>query len=53
MAQWGLPSRMWPRLSLMSMVTGPAVIVMVTLLTAVYPVLRIFGLGPARALRAL
>jgi len=53
MAQWGLPSRMWPRLSLMSILTGPAVIVMVTLLTAIYPVLRIFGLGPARALRAL
>ena len=52
MAQWGLPSRMWPKLSLMSVLSGPAVILMVTLLTALYPVLRIFGLGPARALRA-
>ena len=53
MAQWGLPSRMWPKLSLLSIVTGPAVILMVTLLTAVYPVLRIFGLAPARALRSV
>ena len=53
MAQWGLPSRMWPRLSLMSIIAGPAIIVGVTLLTAIYPVLRIFGLRPARALRAV
>jgi len=53
MAQWGMPSRMWPRLSLISILMGPAVILMVTLVMAVFPVLRIFRLEPAKALRAV
>jgi ABC-type lipoprotein release transport system permease subunit len=53
MAQWGLPSRIWPKLTIVSIVTGPAVILLVTLLTAAVPVLRILRLRPAKALRAV
>jgi ABC-type lipoprotein release transport system permease subunit len=53
MAQWGLSTRLWPRITPISVLLGPALILVITLLTAIYPVLRIYRLQPVKALRAV
>jgi len=52
-AQWGLPSRMYPRLSAFSLLTGPAAIALSTAVAGVFPYLRIRRLRPVSAMRAV
>jgi ABC-type antimicrobial peptide transport system permease subunit len=51
-AQWGLPSRMYPRLSAFSLLTGPAAIALATAVAGIFPYLRIRRLRPVTAMRA-
>jgi ABC-type lipoprotein release transport system permease subunit len=52
MAQYGMPERLYPKLTFVSIVVGPVLIFLVTLLTALIPVLRIPNLRPVEALRS-
>jgi len=49
--QYGLPEVLRPKLSLLSLWLGPAVVFGITFLTALYPALRVRFLKPANALR--
>jgi ABC-type lipoprotein release transport system permease subunit len=53
LAQYGLPARMHPKLSWLSVFIGPLVVAVLTLLTALYPALRVRRLKPAAAMRAV
>ncbi len=53
MAQYGISGRMFPKLSLLSLLAGPIVITGLTLLTALFPALRIPRLKPVDAMRAV
>ena len=48
---YGLPEVLRPRLSWITLVSGPAVVFVVTFLTALYPALRAHRLKPAEAMR--
>ena len=48
--QYGLPERMFPQLSPLSVLTGPAVVLIITLLTALYPALRVRRLSLVKAM---
>ncbi|MEE4607438.1 MAG: FtsX-like permease family protein [Desulfobacteraceae bacterium] len=49
--QFGIPSTLYPRLSLLSMTAGPLLVLAVTLLAALYPALKIRRLAPVAAMR--
>jgi len=51
MAQYGLADRLYPRLSVMSILIGPAIISVVTFITALVPALKIVSMRPVAALR--
>ena len=51
-ARWGLPSRLAPKLSWAAAFAGPALVVVTTLSTAIFPVVKIGRLDVARAVRA-
>lgn len=53
MAQYGISSRLYPKLSAISVFIGPGLIALVTFFTALVPVMRIPRLKPVDALRAL
>lgn len=53
LAQYGIADRLYPRLSIMSIVTGPTIICLVTFITALIPALKIVGLRPVEALRGM
>jgi ABC-type lipoprotein release transport system permease subunit len=48
--QYGLPERMFPQLSLLSVLTGPTVVLIITLLTALYPALKVVRISPVKAM---
>ncbi len=50
-AQFNLPSRMYPRLTLLSLAAGPLIVYAFTLLAAVYPAVRLRRLQPVEAMR--
>ena len=52
-AQYGLPGEIHPKLSLASFTLGPAVILVFTMLAALYPALRIRKLQPVEAIHAV
>lgn len=52
MAEYGLPERIYPRLSWLSALLGPAVVFVLTLLAALFPALRVRRLRPVPAMRA-
>ena len=52
MAQYGMPERLYPKLTALSVAIGPLLIFLVTLFTALIPVLRIPNLHPVEALRS-
>jgi ABC-type lipoprotein release transport system permease subunit len=52
-ARYNLPGRMYPTISLGTMLAGPAVVFLFCLLAAVYPALRLFRLRPVDAMRAV
>jgi len=53
MSQYGISGRMYPRLSLITALSGPGAVLIITLLTALYPAFRVRRLRPAEAMRAV
>ena len=51
--KFNLPSRMYPQVSAPSLLIGPAVVFVFTLLAALYPALRLNRLRPVEAMRAV
>ncbi|HSN52711.1 MAG TPA: FtsX-like permease family protein [Woeseiaceae bacterium] len=51
-AKFNLPSRLHPQVTLASLVSGPAVVFLFSLLASVYPALRLRRLQPVEAMRA-
>lgn len=51
MRQFGIPTRLFPQLSLLSATVGPAAVFLITLLAAIYPALKIRRLTPVEAMR--
>jgi len=49
---YGLPEALRPRLSWLSLLSGPAVVFAITFLTALYPAWRVRRLRPAQAMQA-
>jgi putative ABC transport system permease protein len=52
MSQYGISGRMYPRLSLITGVSGPGAVLIITLLTALYPAFKVRRLSPVEAMRA-
>lgn len=52
-AQFNLPDRMYPSLSVLSILLGPGIIFICCLLASIYPALRLFFLQPVAAMRAV
>jgi ABC-type antimicrobial peptide transport system permease subunit len=52
-AKFHLPSRFYPQISVPSLLIGPAVVFLFTILAAVYPALRLHHLHPVEAMRAV
>ncbi|PLX66210.1 MAG: hypothetical protein C0603_12440 [Denitrovibrio sp.] len=53
MKEYGMSGSLYPKLSLMSVFLGPAVIALVTFFAALYPTLRIARLKPVDAMKAV
>jgi len=51
--KFNLPARFFPQVSPLSLLTGPVVVFIFTLLAAVYPALRLHKLHPVEAMRAV
>jgi ABC-type lipoprotein release transport system permease subunit len=51
-AQFNLPGRMYPAVTVPSLVLGPLVVFVFTLLATIYPALRLNALKPVEAMRA-
>ena len=52
-AQFNLPDRMYPSLSVLSIMLGPSIIFICSLLASIYPSLRLYYLQPVSAMRAV
>jgi ABC-type lipoprotein release transport system permease subunit len=52
LSQYGIPSRLYPRLTLLSATAGPMVVLLITLTAALYPALKIRRLKPVEAMTA-
>jgi len=50
MAQYGIVGRIYPQLSWLSLLSGPAVVFIMTLLAALYPTRRLWKLRPVEAM---
>jgi ABC-type lipoprotein release transport system permease subunit len=53
MRQYGLPERMYPQLSALSIAVGAGLVLVITLLAALYPALKVRRLRPVEAMRAV
>ncbi len=51
--QFGIPERMFPRLSFLSVTIGPTLVLFITFLTALYPALKVRRLQPVEALASI
>jgi len=51
--QYGIPSLLRPKLSLVTAVAGPIVVFIITMLTAIYPAVKVHRLKPVEAMRAV
>ena len=51
--QYGLPERMFPKLSLLSVIIGSGVVLAITLITALYPSLKVRRLRPVEAMMSV
>ena len=49
--QFGIPGKLYPRLTLISITAGPLAVFVITLLAALYPALKIKRLQPVEAIR--
>jgi putative ABC transport system permease protein len=52
LSQYGLPERMYPKLSILSISVGAGIVLVITLLTALYPALKVRRLRPVEAMTA-
>ena len=52
LSQFGITGRMFPRLSLISAVSGPLAVLIITFCAALYPALKVRRLRPVEAMRA-
>jgi ABC-type lipoprotein release transport system permease subunit len=52
MEQFGVPERIYPKLSWHSLSFGPAVVLAITMLTALYPACKVWRLEPVEAMQA-
>ena len=52
-AKFNLPARFFPQVSALTMLIGPVVVFIFTILAAVYPALRLHKLHPVEAMRAV
>ena len=52
-AKFNMPSVMYPALDPFSLVLGPSVVFVLCLLAAIYPALKLYGLRPVEAMRAV
>ena len=52
-AQFNLPARMYPAVTVPSLVLGPLVVFLFTLVATIYPALRLNALRPVEAMRAV
>jgi putative ABC transport system permease protein len=51
--QYGLPERMYPKLSTLSVSVGAGIVLVITILTALYPALKVRRLRPVEAMTAV
>jgi putative ABC transport system permease protein len=51
-AKFNMPARMYPQVSILSLLWGPLIVFLGALLAAVYPALRLLRLQPVSAMRA-
>jgi putative ABC transport system permease protein len=51
--QFGLPERMYPRLSVLSASIGAGIVLAITILTALYPALKVRRFKPVEAMAAV
>jgi ABC-type lipoprotein release transport system permease subunit len=51
--RFNLPDRMYPSLSLLSIMLGPGIVFLFSLLASIYPAIRLFFLQPVAAMRAV
>jgi len=52
LSQFGITGRMYPRLSWISALSGPAAVLVITFLAALYPALKVRRMGPVQAMKA-
>jgi len=52
-AKFNLPDRMYPQISALSLLWGPATVFVGAMLATIYPALRLFSLQPVAAMRAV
>jgi len=52
-ARFNLPDRMYPEVSILSLLWGPSIVFAFALMAAVYPALRLYRLLPVAAMRAV
>ena len=52
-AKFNLPARFYPEVSTLSLISGPLVVFLFTILAALYPALRLHRLHPVEAMRAV
>ncbi len=53
LSQFGMPDRLYPRLSLRSVLIGPGAVLVITSLTALYPALKVRRIVPVEAMTAV
>jgi ABC-type lipoprotein release transport system permease subunit len=51
--RFNLPERMYPDLSILSIMLGPSIVFLFSLLASIYPAVRLFFLQPVTAMRAV
>ena len=51
--QYGITGRLYPKLSLLTALIGPAAVLFITFLTALYPALKVGRLRPVEAMTAV
>jgi len=53
MSQYGISGRMYPQLSLITALSGPGAVLIITFLTALYPAFKVRRLHPVEAMRTV